>query len=192
MREPFQSNSKRLRLMFAFLRSVAMSPEVVKEISKMRMIEELQSLLEPACKNEKDIKLLKNWLMHYTGFLAGFAWSEEGKRTVMKLKPTFEMSLFVIDTITPPVNTTEVTPLTHLVLNILLFLRNSSMVRGGKLHFIGDRAFLPCLLAFLSSRQQHPRVRAYVVACLWSTLFNHQGVKAALNSGQVRSELQLL
>ena len=66
------------------------------------------------------------------------------------------------------------------------------MVRGGKLHFLGDRAFLPCLLAFLSSRQQHPRVRAYVVACLWATLFSHQGVKAALNNDRVRLELQLL
>lgn len=66
------------------------------------------------------------------------------------------------------------------------------MVKGGKLHFIGDKAFLPCLMAFLSSRQQHARIRAYVVACLWSALFNNQSVKAALNTDKVRSELHLL
>lgn len=66
------------------------------------------------------------------------------------------------------------------------------MNRVGKQHFISDPAFLPCLMAFLSSRQQHPRVRAQTAACLWQTLFNHQGVKAALNSDSVRTELQLL
>ena len=47
-------------------------------------------------------------------------------------------------------------------------------------------------MAFLASRQQHARVRASTAACLWTVLFNHQGVKAALNSEQARSELQLL
>jgi len=97
------------------------------------------------------------------------------------LKQAFTLSLFVIDTVTPP-SGPEVTAITQLVLNILLFLRNSSMNRVGKQHFISDRAFLPCLMAFLSSRQQHARVRASTAACLWTVLFNHQGVKAALNS----------
>lgn len=41
MQESLQSNSKRMNLMFAFLRSVSISTEVVKEITKMKMIEEL-------------------------------------------------------------------------------------------------------------------------------------------------------
>ena len=51
---------------------------------------------------------------------------------------------------------------------------------------------MPCLLAFISSRTQHPRVRAYSAACLWSVLFNHQGIKAAINTDDVRGELALL
>ena len=79
-----------------------------------------------------------------------------------------------------------------LLTNVLLFLRNTSFNRTNKLHFLSDSAFLPCLLAFISSRTQHPRVRAYSAACLWSVLFNHQGVKAAINTDDVRGELALL
>ena len=100
-----------------------------------------------------------------------------------------------MDTVTPPAVASEqpeMTPLSHLLVNVLLFLRNTSYNRTNKLHFLSDQAFLPCLLAFISSRQQHPRVRAYATACLWSILFNHQGVKAAINTENVRGELSLL
>ena len=147
--------------------------------------------MEPVCKKEKDIKLFKSYLVMYAGFLAAYAFTEEGMRSITQLKSVFEMSLFVIDTITPPAGP-EVTPITQLVLNTLLFLRNASMSRVGKQHFISDKAFLPCLMAFLSSKQQHARVRASTAACLWTVLFNHQGVKAVLNTVQVRQELSLL
>ena len=35
-------------------------------------------------------------------------------------------------------------------------------------------------------------MRAYAAACLWSVLFNHQGIKAAINTDDVRGELSLL
>lgn len=100
-----------------------------------------------------------------------------------------------MDTITPPSSASdqpEPTSLSVLLTHVLLFLRNTSFNRTNKIHFLNDSAFLPCLMAFLSSRSQHPRVRAYSAACLWSVLFNHQGVKAAINTDDVRGELTLL
>ena len=82
--------------------------------------------------------------------------------------------------------------MTQLVMNQLLFLRNTSFNRTNKLHVLTDPAFLPCLLAFLSSQTQHVRVRAYTAACLWSVLYNHQGVKASINNATVKGELSLL
>jgi hypothetical protein len=172
-----------------------MSAEVTKELMKQRTIEELQGKLLPICKNEKDIKLLKFYLGNYTAFLAAFASTEEGQRAILKLKSVFELALFIMDTVTPPSQASEqpeITPLSSLLVNILLFLRNTSFSRTNKLHFLSEEAFLPCLLAFISSKQQHARVRAYSSACLWSVLFNHQGVKAKINSDQVRGELSLL
>jgi hypothetical protein len=151
LKEPLQNNHRKMQLIFAFLRSASLSAEVVREISKLRLVEEIQASLEPVCKNEKDIKFLKNFLVHYGGFLASYAHTEEGVRTIIQLKQVFTMSLFVIDTVTPP-SGPEVSPLTQCVLNLLLFLRNASMNRVGKQHFISDKAFLPCLMAFLSSR----------------------------------------
>jgi hypothetical protein len=149
LREPLQSNAKRMHLLFAFLRSACLSAEVVREIGKLRMIEEIQANLEINCKNEKDIKLIKNYLLHYSGFLAAFAYSEEGVKTVIGMKQVFTMSLFVIDTVTPP---PELTVISNLVFNLLTFLRNASLNRVGKQHFISDKAFLLCLMAFLSER----------------------------------------
>ena len=59
------------------------------------------------CKNEKDIRLLKNYLMHYIGFLAAFASTDEGQKAILKCKPVFEMSLFIMDSITPPASAAE-------------------------------------------------------------------------------------
>jgi hypothetical protein len=75
-----------MQLLFAFLKSASLSADVVKEISKLRLIEDIQTQLETACKNEKDIKVLKNYLSHYAGFLASYACTEEGMRTVIALK----------------------------------------------------------------------------------------------------------
>ena len=53
----------------------------------------------------------------------------------------FETSLFIMDTVTPPAvarDQPEMTPLSNLLVNILLFLRNSSYNRSNKLHFLSD------------------------------------------------------
>jgi hypothetical protein len=84
-----------------------MSAEVAKEIMKQRTIEEVHAKLEPLCKNEKDIKLFKHYLASYSGFLAAYASTEEGRSAVLKLKPIFELSLFILDTVTTPRNGVE-------------------------------------------------------------------------------------
>jgi len=171
-----------------------MSAEVAKEIMKYRTIEEIHAKLGPICKNEKDIKLFKHYLASYSGFLAAYASTEEGRGAILKLKQVFEHSLFILDTFTPlqAANQFELTPMTQLVMNQLLFLRNTAFNRTNKLHVLTDPAFLPCLIAFLSSQTQHIRVRAYTAACLWSVLYNHQGVKASINNATVKGELMLL
>jgi hypothetical protein len=154
-----------------------MSAEVAKEIMKIKAIDELQAQLQPICKNEKDIKFLKFYLTNYFGFLAAYSYTEEGAKAILRQKEVFEMSLFVLDSITPPAIAAKdpevVSPLTTLMINNLLFLRNATFNRSCKLHILTDKAFLPCLLAFLQSRQQHPRVRAYTAATLWSVLYSH-------------------
>ena len=67
-----------MRLLFALFKTLAMSAEVSKELMKQRAIEDLHAKLAPICKNEKDIKLLKNYLLNYVGFLAAFASTDEG------------------------------------------------------------------------------------------------------------------
>lgn len=83
LKESFQSNHKKMHLLFEFLKSTSLSAEVVREISKLRLIEEIQTTLEPVCKNEKDIKILKNYLVYYSGFLAAYAHSEDGVKTII-------------------------------------------------------------------------------------------------------------
>jgi hypothetical protein len=78
-----------------------MSAEIAKELMKQRTLEEIQTKLQPLCKNEKDIKLFKNYLSCYSGFLAAYASTEEGRIAVLKLKPIFELTLFILDTVTP-------------------------------------------------------------------------------------------
>ena len=144
-----------MRLLFALFKTLAMSAEVTKELMKQRTIEELHGQLSPICKNEKDIKILKNYLLNYIGFLTAFASTDEGQKAILKCKPVFEMSLFIMDSVTPPSvasDQPEPTPLSTLLTNVLLFLRNTSFNRSNKLHFLSDSAFLPCLLAFISSR----------------------------------------
>jgi len=55
-----------------------MSPEIAKEMMKLRTIEDLLEKILPVCKNEKDIKLMKNYLSYFSSFIAGFSSSEEG------------------------------------------------------------------------------------------------------------------
>ena len=72
------TNTQEMRLLFALFKTLAMSAEVSKELMKQKTIEELHGQLQPICKNEKDIKLLKNYLLNYVGFLAAFASTDEG------------------------------------------------------------------------------------------------------------------
>ena len=179
--------------MFILLKSLAMSADVAKELMKQRAIDEIQAMVSPLCKNEKDIKFIKHWLCSYTGMLAAFATTEDGQKSIIKCKPVFDFCLFVLDSVTPPQQeSTEITPLNQLMMNMLLFLRNTSFSKSNKLIFTSDKAFLPCLLAFISSRHQHPRVRAYTVALLWAIVFNNQQIKATINTENVRNELQLI
>ena len=97
-----QQNSEEMRLLFAMFKTLAMSAEVTKELMKQRTIEDLHGQLAPVCKNEKDVKLLKGYLLNYVGFLAAFASTDEGQRAILRCKPVFEMSLFIMDTVTPP------------------------------------------------------------------------------------------
>ena len=73
-----QTNRQEMRLLFGLLKSLALSAEVTKELVKQHTIDDIHGKLQPVCKNEKDIKLLKNYLVHYLGFLAGFASTEDG------------------------------------------------------------------------------------------------------------------
>ena len=68
----------RMKFIFILFRSLSMSPEIAKEMMKLRTIEDLLDKILPVCKNEKDIKLMKNYLSYFTGFIAGFSSSEEG------------------------------------------------------------------------------------------------------------------
>ena len=97
-----QSNSRVLRLLFTALRTLSLSGEVTKEVMKLRFIEDTTAAILPACKNDKDIKLLKYYLTHFTGFLSAFTISEEGCRQVVKTKQAFDLCFFLLDTVQIP------------------------------------------------------------------------------------------
>jgi hypothetical protein len=71
-------NTARMKFIFILFRSLSMSPEIAKEMMKLRTIEDLLDKILPVCKNEKDIKLMKNYLAYFSGFIAGFSSSEDG------------------------------------------------------------------------------------------------------------------
>lgn len=65
-------------------------------------------------------------------------------------------------------------PLSYLVAQILLFIRNSTLDnRSNKVHFLKNDEFLPSLLTFLSQPNMHPKIKAYTAAVLWSLVHNH-------------------
>jgi len=84
-------------------------------------------------------------------------------------------------------------PLSYLVAQILLFIRNATLDnRSNKVHFLKNDEFLPSLMTFLCQENMHPKIKAYTAAVLWSLVHNHQGIKAALNKSAVISELQMM
>jgi hypothetical protein len=66
--------------MYTLLRTLSISPDVVKDITKNRFIEEITSKLIVQCKNSKDIKLFKIYICNYFEFLSGFTSTEEGQK----------------------------------------------------------------------------------------------------------------
>ena len=79
-----------------------MLAEVVKKIMKIKANDELQARLQPICKNEKHIKFLKFYMTNYFGLLVAYSYTAEGSKAIHRQKEVFEMSLFVLDSITPP------------------------------------------------------------------------------------------
>ncbi len=67
-----------MRFMFTLFRTLSVSGEIAKEIMKLRTVEEILDKIVPVCKNEKDIKMMKNYLSYFSAFIAGFSSSEEG------------------------------------------------------------------------------------------------------------------
>ena len=148
-----------MRLLYTLLRSLSLSEDVAKEIMKLRFIEDVTGKIIPQCKNDKDIKLQKFYLINFMSFLSGFTSTEEGSRQILKIKQSFELSLFLLDTVNiPSVQDSSISqgdfhlsPINSLVYQILLFIRNSTTDnRQNKVHFLKNDDFLPCLMAFLS------------------------------------------
>jgi len=81
--ESLNGNTAKMRELFTLLRSLSMSQEIVKEIMKIKTIEDVLAKVLPACKNEKDIKLMKHYLANFSGFIAGYSTSEEGQKVLL-------------------------------------------------------------------------------------------------------------
>lgn len=47
---------------------------------KYRVVEQINDMIMPQCKNDKDIKVQKHYLCHYVALLCGMAYSEEGQK----------------------------------------------------------------------------------------------------------------
>jgi hypothetical protein len=73
-----QGNTMRMRFLFTLLRTLSMSSEIAKEIMKLKTIEDILEKMLPICKNEKDIKLMRNYLCNFTAFIAAYSTSEDG------------------------------------------------------------------------------------------------------------------
>jgi hypothetical protein len=69
------------------------SSEVVKELMKLKTIEDILERLLPSCKNEKDIKLMKNYLCHFSAFIAAFSVSEDGQKILLVRKNIHQYTL---------------------------------------------------------------------------------------------------
>ena len=53
-------------------------------------------------------------------------------------------------------------PLSYLVAQILLFIRNATLDnRSNKVHFLKNDEFLPSLMTFLCQENMHPKIKAY-------------------------------
>lgn len=193
-----QSNSRQLRLLYSLLRSLSISPDVCKDIMKQRFIEEVLAMIIPTVKNDKDIKLCKYYLGNFSAFLSAFTSTDEGQRQILKIKQTFELTLFLINTVSIPAAQADsqdlhLSPINNLVCHILLFIRNATLDnRSNKVHFTKSDTFLPCLMDFMQRPNLHPKIKALASGVMWGLVHNHQGIKAAINKSSFISDLQLM
>jgi hypothetical protein len=166
--------------------------EAVKEIMKMRLIEQTVTLLHDQCRTERDIKAQLPFLTHFTALLCGFTFSEEGRRQIVKMPQVFKFMMFLIDSIkVQPIQDTtfsimDMSPVNQLFSFILLFVRNSTIDnRVAKVNFLKHEPFLPMVTSLVSSQYQHPLIKCMAASVIWSLVHNHQGIKGALNKQSV-------
>ena len=87
-------NTMRMKFFFTLLRTLSVSPEIVKELMKLKTIEDILEKMLPICKNEKDIKLMRNYLSHFSGFIAAYSTSEDGQKILLVSLSLTIMCLF--------------------------------------------------------------------------------------------------
>jgi hypothetical protein len=73
----------RMRFFFTLLRTLSISPEIAKELMKLKTIEDILEKMLPVCKNEKDIKLMRNYLTNFSSFIAAYSTSEDGHKILL-------------------------------------------------------------------------------------------------------------
>lgn len=76
-------NTMRMRFLFTLLRTLSVSPEIAKELMKLKTIEDILEKMLPICKNEKDIKLMRNYLNNFSAFIAAYSNSEDGQKILL-------------------------------------------------------------------------------------------------------------
>lgn len=73
----------RMKFLFTLLRTLSISPEIAKELMKLKTIEDILEKMLPVCKNEKDIKLMRNYLSNFSAFIAAYSTSEDGQKILL-------------------------------------------------------------------------------------------------------------
>jgi hypothetical protein len=96
------STSRTLRLLFTLLRSLSVSPDVAKDLTRLRFLDDWTARLTVQIKSEKDVKLNKFTLGYFFSMLAAFATSEEGQKHVAKVRQLFDFSVFLLESISLP------------------------------------------------------------------------------------------
>lgn len=87
-------NTMRMRMLFTLMRSLAVSPEIAKELMKLKVFEDILEKMLPVCKNEKDIKLMRNYLSYFASFISAYSLSEDGQKILLVNGYIFMMIIF--------------------------------------------------------------------------------------------------
>jgi hypothetical protein len=72
-----------MKFFFILMRSLSMSSEIAKELMKLHTVEDLLAKILPVCKNEKDIRMMRNYLSYFSTFIAGYSSTEEGQKNIL-------------------------------------------------------------------------------------------------------------